>query len=404
MSAATIRRIFVSSTAEDLGEHRTRVFEAMMLLGLHPVAMEFFGARPGAPVEECRALAAGASAVVVIVAHRFGWVPSPEEGGDGTRSITWLEVDAAETAATPVFAFLVDPAFAWPHGREQDSLVDAGDEETALRAFRRVQGLKRLRTTLETRVRARFSTPEDLAYKVTSSVSRWILESAPQAEGLQLAELRYVHRYLNPRGDYELRATYVVENRGQQDTSRLPPDQIRFFVPEDRSLAELVTLEYELPPGSRHHIHGRLLFDEPERVALPDGAPERTVGTVYWHPLVAPPIPAGGSLTYTCLVRGTGTDSDVFGHAGSYAGIATRLPTGRLVMRCEAPTGYRFDAAAITPLPSTDTHATVLIEGLPHVETTPGGDALIWTLERPALRVNVHYDLKLRILPAAGSA
>src|SRR5215470_2406868 len=127
MSAGAIHRIFVSSTAADLAEHRARVFEAILLLGLHPVAMEFFGARPGAPVEECRALAAGASAIVVIVAHRFGSVPTPEEGGDGMRSITWLEFEAAEAARKPVFAFLVDPDFAWPHGREQDALVDAGD-------------------------------------------------------------------------------------------------------------------------------------------------------------------------------------------------------------------------------------------------------------------------------------
>src|SRR5262245_14587847 len=404
MSAGAIHRIFISSTAEDLAEHRARVFEAIMLLGLHPVAMEFFGARPGAPVEECRALAADASAVVVIVAHRFGWVPTPAEGGDGVRSITWLEADAAEAAEKPVFAFLVDPAFAWLHGREQDSLVDAGDEASALRAFHRVQGLKQLRAALEKRVRARFSTPEDLAYKVTSSVSRWVLERVPAADGLQLTELRYVHRYLNPLGDYELRATYIVENRGRQDTSRLPPDQIRFFVPEHRSLAELVTLAYEVPAGSRHQVHGRPQFDGPERVALPDGMPDRLVGTVYWHPQTAPPIPGGGSLSYTCVVRGTGTDTDVFGAAGSYAGIATRLPADRLVMRCEAPAGYRFDAQAIVPLPSSDTHGAGVIDDLPPVKISPSGDALTWVLERPALRVNVHYDLRLFIVPATATA
>jgi Domain of unknown function (DUF4062) len=61
-----------------------------------PVAMVTFSAVGGAPAPECMRMAAEADAVICIVAHRYGYVPPPELGGDGERSITWLEVDAAK--------------------------------------------------------------------------------------------------------------------------------------------------------------------------------------------------------------------------------------------------------------------------------------------------------------------
>lgn len=97
--------IFLSSTAEDLGAHRAKVTTALEELGQRAVRMEIFGARDGAPLEECQKLARGADALVVCVAYRYGWVPSQEEGGDGKKSITWYEVEAALDAGRPVFAF-----------------------------------------------------------------------------------------------------------------------------------------------------------------------------------------------------------------------------------------------------------------------------------------------------------
>jgi hypothetical protein len=64
-------------------------------------------------------MAAEADAVVCIVAHRYGYVPPVELGGDGERSMTWLEVDAAKRAGKPVFAFLVDPKAPWTQGTRQ---------------------------------------------------------------------------------------------------------------------------------------------------------------------------------------------------------------------------------------------------------------------------------------------
>ncbi len=59
-------------------------------------------------VEECKQQVELSDALVVLVAHRYGWVPSIEDGGDGEKSITWIEVDWAKARKIPVIPFLLD--------------------------------------------------------------------------------------------------------------------------------------------------------------------------------------------------------------------------------------------------------------------------------------------------------
>jgi hypothetical protein len=87
-----VLRIFISSTAIDLTGFRDKVRDAVLRLDNLPIAMETFSALGGAPASEWMRMAAEADAVVCIVAHRYGYVPPVELGGDGERSITWLEV------------------------------------------------------------------------------------------------------------------------------------------------------------------------------------------------------------------------------------------------------------------------------------------------------------------------
>jgi hypothetical protein len=85
----------------------------------------------------------GADAVICVVAHRYGYVPPVELGGDGERSITWLEVDAAKGAGKPVFAFLVDPQAPWAEPKEQDRLVSEPDKAAEIvKAVQKLQEFK----------------------------------------------------------------------------------------------------------------------------------------------------------------------------------------------------------------------------------------------------------------------
>jgi tetratricopeptide (TPR) repeat protein len=167
-----VHRIFISSTAVDLLGYREKVRDAILRLEHLPVAIETFSAQAGQPVAECLRLAADADAVICIVAHRYGYVPPTDLGGDGERSITWLEVDAARRAGKPVFAFLVDPKAPWSAVREQDRLLTERDKSAEI--LKAIDKLQEFKTWLERETtRQTFTTPDDLATHVTAALSHF---------------------------------------------------------------------------------------------------------------------------------------------------------------------------------------------------------------------------------------
>ena len=108
--------VFISSTSDDLKEHREQAARAARASGFSPRMMEYFpvtGHAPSLPV--CLEMVAQAEVVVVIVAHRYGWVPDDAANPDA-KSITWLECEHAwKVTQKEVLAFLIDPEFKeWP--------------------------------------------------------------------------------------------------------------------------------------------------------------------------------------------------------------------------------------------------------------------------------------------------
>lgn len=165
-----VLRVFISSTAIDLQHYRDKVRDAVLRLEDLPLAMETFSALSGQPTCECMRMAAEADAVICIVAHRYCYVPRPDLGGDGERSITWLEVDAAKRARKPVFAFLVDPKAPWPEIKEQDRLVT--EPEKGAEIVQAVQKLQEFKAYLEREcTRQTFTNPDDLAKNVAIALA-----------------------------------------------------------------------------------------------------------------------------------------------------------------------------------------------------------------------------------------
>ena len=111
-------RVFLSSTAPDLIEHRCVADDTLLRLQQQSVPMERFGALPGTPVAECERLAASCDLLVCIVAHRHGCEPEPGRG-----SITRREVAAARAAGKPVYAWIVDDAHPWTEAKAQGLLA-----------------------------------------------------------------------------------------------------------------------------------------------------------------------------------------------------------------------------------------------------------------------------------------
>ncbi len=162
-------RVFVSSTSVDLRTHRELLVRGITLLRLGAERMEAFGADPGSPFDVCMKHVDDSDALVVVVAHRYGWCPSRKQGGDDATSITWHEVNRALDASKPVFAFLVDETAPW-----DDALRDT--EPTAIAALRRFKAYLSDKVTRET-----FRESGDLAVSATASIANWLLKSLAPA-------------------------------------------------------------------------------------------------------------------------------------------------------------------------------------------------------------------------------
>lgn len=135
--------IYVSSTFQDLREHRARVSEALRKLGHTDVAMEHYVAESRRPLARCLADVRASDLYVGIFAGRYGYVPPGSE-----RSITEHEFREAERSGRPLLCFLSG---------------DAHDDE-------RLAALKR---EIEERyLIARFESPDELATEVAVAVTR----------------------------------------------------------------------------------------------------------------------------------------------------------------------------------------------------------------------------------------
>ena len=109
-------RVFISSTSEDLKAYRSVVEQVILDAGWAPVGMEHFSADPRGIVKRCQDEVSGCDLMILIQAFRRGWVPEPEQGGDGITSATAWEVRAADQRdpKIPVLVFLADDS--WPRG------------------------------------------------------------------------------------------------------------------------------------------------------------------------------------------------------------------------------------------------------------------------------------------------
>jgi hypothetical protein len=174
--------IFLSSTSADLHACRAKVREMIDRLRQTSIRMETFGAKPTQPFATCRDEVQKCDALIVIVGHRYGWVPPKDDGGDGVKSITWWEVQWALDANKPVYAFLIDPKAAWTEEREQDRLTSATTESMFVEIGRAVRHLHEFRSFLDAKTtRELFTSADDLAGKVATSLHDWLLQQAVAA-------------------------------------------------------------------------------------------------------------------------------------------------------------------------------------------------------------------------------
>jgi Domain of unknown function (DUF4062)/NB-ARC domain len=153
-------RVFLSSTSLDLGDYRTAVAAALARLGLEVVAMEAFSARPQEPSDACLTEVESCDLFVGVYAHRYGHILA-----GSNISITEAEFRHAKKRNKPIFCFLVDKDHPWP-----PKMIEAEPEKTRLETFKAEVSADFVIDS--------FTTPDDLASKVATSVGRYLQQRA----------------------------------------------------------------------------------------------------------------------------------------------------------------------------------------------------------------------------------
>jgi hypothetical protein len=173
-------RIFVSSSFEDLREHRAAAIRVLRQLGHEVLAMEDMIAGTAAPLAKVLEMVDRSEAYVGIFAWRYGYIlaqdadpPAPAaikipvvEGAGDQTSITHYEYLRAVQRELPVMAFLLDEHYPWP-----PQLID-GFDKTRVQAPATADKIRALRQLLQReRVVSWFTTPSDLEARVSAAVT-----------------------------------------------------------------------------------------------------------------------------------------------------------------------------------------------------------------------------------------
>ena len=155
-------KVYISSTYQDLIDHRAAVDRTLRRMGHDVIGMEQYVAEGSKPVDRCKADVRTADVYVIIAAWRYGYVPGSEGKPPDRRSITEIELDEAKTSGKPVLAFLLDPEAPWPPNRvdAMSGIKGAGEDVSRLRAQLGTDYLAGI-----------FRTPDDLASQVAAAVS-----------------------------------------------------------------------------------------------------------------------------------------------------------------------------------------------------------------------------------------
>ena len=219
--AKKARKIFISSTVEDLAAYREAAEKAIVAAEHAPLRNEYWAASSAnPPYAACMKKVEEADALVVIVAHRYGWVPTDQPGKKG-YSITRLECLRASKAKKPVFAFVVDEDQPWPPKH-----IEREPEAT--------QKLDNFKTWLNTAfVRNTFTTAAELNKKLLRAISIHEWEKEPQPKRAPKTAVKksgpdltpYLTSIKNEHGHIDIRGLHV----GSGKAHRFPIEEL--YVP-----------------------------------------------------------------------------------------------------------------------------------------------------------------------------
>jgi Domain of unknown function (DUF4062)/TIR domain len=154
-------RVYLSSTFQDLKEHREAVRLQLQRLHLADVAMEIFVPGPNRPVDKCIRDVRSCDLYIGLFAWRYGHIP---KGYD--RSITEIEYRTAVENGKDRLIFLLDQDAPWPR-----SAIDTGPPGDRIEALRA--------ELAEENLCIFFSSADSLAAVIVPAVVNWLRDRGP---------------------------------------------------------------------------------------------------------------------------------------------------------------------------------------------------------------------------------
>ena len=137
-------RVYLSSTTQDLKDHRDSVSLALASSGLSVARMEDHVASDQRPLDMCLKDVAQCDVFVGIYAWRYGYEPPAAHGNPDGCSITHLAYQQAELSGLRKLLFFAHPDTR-PHWPEafRDDLTGQGEHGEKLARFRQTVGTER---------------------------------------------------------------------------------------------------------------------------------------------------------------------------------------------------------------------------------------------------------------------
>ncbi|MBI5557691.1 MAG: TIR domain-containing protein [Deltaproteobacteria bacterium] len=171
--------VFICSTFADLVGEREAVLEAVRKLQLRHDSMEFFGARPGLPIDTCLEEVRRSHILVVVVGHRYGsLVP------DLDISFSEAEYEEGFNLGKPCIVYMLDENVpVLPKNIERDP--------EKIRKLDRWKGLLQERHTVAT-----FKDGHDLAVSVAADLARAI-DTIEESEEVRTTPSKLKHSDIN---------------------------------------------------------------------------------------------------------------------------------------------------------------------------------------------------------------
>jgi hypothetical protein len=158
--------VMISSTFEDLKEHRAALIDAIKGQGLTDLAMENDSAKPIDVIDSSLGMVQDAWAYIGVISQKYGQTPPSPDRNPRNLSLTELEFDAAVRLGRPILLFIMGDNHLL---RKADIETDAGNREK-LNAFRERAKQMGPESAVH-RVYATFDSLEEFASKAIHSIA-----------------------------------------------------------------------------------------------------------------------------------------------------------------------------------------------------------------------------------------